>query len=730
MRRIAELASVFFIPLCLCSQSMDTTRMIKKDELDIKNSLFRDVLLRLDTLEYSLGKNAVLYNERDHIYFQYNQEDPVMEVHLFFNHGFSIEEFSLLPSGDFEVLEPVLAITEEHTRFKVRFKELTRSDFLKFIFQYMEIGSDKLKFESVDLFPLFETTVKKANSQEDLYIGEESIIQIESNNIHNIEEQRTWVITDDYEYKITRGSNRLNLHLIPTINGKLGIAIPLGTRKPRIASTGEFDYDYLSYEVSLSVKSSRLAFLGLNESEIVYSPQNQKEGIEIEIQDHRYLKVNHLYRLEEKESPGNPLIAELRTERRLSNNKVLSHLRPYALHNKAKGNLYVKDHETPRFLTNINILPIPKIKKVEVLRPGKDWTANPGVNPGEEIEVRISGESLHNARISIGNLFISPDSITKSFDHVVIKTKIPLFITEKKLPISINDRTTQWAIRVKEYSEARPFDYINLDYGEGIKVFSKMKRNEPYQGILDDVLVSFDQNLIDSKGFHGIQLLDIDVTLRDNRNSLVDQTSIKNIKVCPGINSPRYRFYDRKSCQLLPISINDHLRRKTYDLTDWDYVELQIRTQRGGYDNEIIKKTNLILQRNWTFDLDVSFPGGLLIKRFGKSDIDPLGGISMAMIGQFTFYEPSVKAKEKPYKAGAGFLAFNAFNFSADAENRDVAFVALGSIKPIARKSKGKLSFPLFFGGGYFLSEKRDSDTDDVLPRWFILLGPGIRVRL
>ena len=89
----------------------------------------------------------------------------------------------------------------------------------------------------------------------------------------------------------------------------------------------------------------------------------------------------------------------------------------------------------------------------------------------------------------------------------------------------------------------------------------------------------------------------------------------------------------------------------------------------------------------------------------------------MAMIAQFSFYDPERIGKFKPYKVGAGFLALNAFNFNEGAD-RDVAIVVLGSLYPTRKDVK--LTFPLYFGGGYFLGAKK----------LFVLVGPGIRISL
>ncbi len=90
------------------------------------------------------------------------------------------------------------------------------------------------------------------------------------------------------------------------------------------------------------------------------------------------------------------------------------------------------------------------------------------------------------------------------------------------------------------------------------------------------------------------------------------------------------------------------------------------------------------------------------------------------MMAQFSFYKNKKVAKAKPYKFGAGFLAFNAFNFSENNTSRDIGVVVLASLYPLPSKDRSRLSFPLYAGGGYFLSESK----------WFLLFGPGIRVSL
>jgi len=112
----------------------------------------------------------------------------------------------------------------------------------------------------------------------------------------------------------------------------------------------------------------------------------------------------------------------------------------------------------------------------------------------------------------------------------------------------------------------------------------------------------------------------------------------------------------------------------------------------------------------------VSFPAGLLIRKQGDTNFGNFGGVSLAMIAQFSFLEKDKVSVYKPYKIGAGFIALNAFNFSNNTTDRDLGAVVIGSLYPT--RAEAKLRFPLYFGGGYLLTQKK----------FFWLLGPGIQV--
>jgi hypothetical protein len=150
-------------------------------------------------------------------------------------------------------------------------------------------------------------------------------------------------------------------------------------------------------------------------------------------------------------------------------------------------------------------------------------------------------------------------------------------------------------------------------------------------------------------------------------------------------------------------------------------VVLEVKHLADHYQQPpIAQKVEIILARKVNYDLDLSFPTGLLTKEFGHNaqNLNNFSGVSLAMVAQLSFYQKNKIAKYRPYKVGMGFLAFNMFSMSAAVEDRDLGLVVLFSIYPSAKDRR--LSFPLYLGGGYFLSKER----------FFMLVGPGIQISI
>ncbi len=685
---------------------------------------FKEIHLKIDTCKYIYPDDTVVYLEAPHLFFEYNDETEDCEFKLYLNDRFKSKQYKLqlIPSGDYSIIDSLIKVNNLFYRFKVRFNQISQSSFLKLSFK-LSIQNDSNDYvEVLPLFPFIRTRVKMAPLEDKLYIGEEKVIELTTNNMQNIIPVKIWKSKDDtdIDYRITKEFGKLRLHLLPRSLGKKLLNIHINTRKPFINKDKQLIYDYPLIHQELIVHESRLKFLSLNKEDITLNKRTRREGMEVQIQDHYLLKTNKTYRIENTEQPGGVLIGELFTKTKLANNRVLCRLNVYNYHRKSEGYLYIKEWDKARFITNFDVTPETSIQKISILRPGEEWTSALKVHPGERIEIKIIGEGLHKAAFRFEDVKnFSRDSVLHSSTICKYTFTVPLNFNKNKISIFNHNQLTGYAINVDEYQKPREFDYMYIDYGGMARRVSGIRAPLFHDKIIKDITFTFHEDKIDSMTeLFGKQYLSFKVRITDKHGDLVEMRTIDDVVICPGKESPRARFYDDNNCKTTDIHLNNTLNRKTYNLDEWSKIEIIVSHQKDHYGGEgKSKKIEIYLQRHYKFDIDVSFPAGLLINKQGEAGYGSFGGISLAMIAQFSFYHPDKINKYRPYKVGAGFLAFNAFNFEANT-GRDVGAVLLGSLYPTSKDNK--LTFPLYLGGGYFLEEGK----------WFYLIGPGIRVKL
>lgn len=674
--------------------------------------------LRIDTVKCNWPGDLIAHQGQKFLPLFYVDENEVCEVK--FKTASHTGEVTLIPSNDFELIDSLLFVGNEY-RFKVRFAGLTQSNFLKFSFLFRQDSIETIS--DILLQPITNTTAFIQLRDDEIYIGEEKIVEIISGKPQNILHGSEWVSTESFEYRIETKNDQLLLYLLPTELGRRTLSLPLSTRKPRLDENKKLSYSVKPLEYAFFVKSSRLQFLSIDKHELTLDEKSRTEGIEIQISESRLLEMNKTYRIEDQEEAGGPLIAELHTKRKLANDKILCIVRPYNYHRNSEGYLYIKDGDDARFITNFSITHETNIQKLSILRKGGEWTTSNTIHPGEDIEVRIEGQGLHKAKFYFENLEdISLDTLLRNENRQIYKLHVPLSIPVKSVNILNHGKPTGKTLKLAEYQKPHDFDFLYVNYNGISRKVSSIHGPILYEKDIQDVIFSFNLQGIDKKELHGKQYVNIDIRITDKNNKLIEMRSIENIVICPGSSSPRFEFYSSTNCRSDELSLNKFLSRKTNDLDEWSKISLTFshdRTKYGGEGYE--KEVDIILKRSYSFDVEVSFPAGLVTvskQEDGEVGFGSLSGISMAMIAQFSFYNPNKIARYRPYKIGAGFLAFNAFNFSDNAENRDVGIVILGSLYPTTRDVK--LTFPLYIGGGYFLKDRK----------WFFLIGPGIRVKL
>jgi hypothetical protein len=678
---------------------------------------FREITLQIDTNSFAWSKDEIVFKNEKYLPFLYQKEDAIAEVRLYINANDKIKNITLMPSADFDIIDSIFK-SADYYRFKVRFSHLTQSKFLSFNLVSEDKSGEEIPCE-VKLMPYHKTVVEFYPKDEELYIGEEKAFELITNNIENIQTENIFTKNKDINYRTEIVENRLRLYLLPSKLGEYNLELELGTINPFLDDKKVLRYLLPVIKQKFKVKGSRLAFLNTDIKDITLEDKTQKQGEIAQLDFSRILSLQKTYRIEAQETAGGALVAELFTKSYLSNGKILCIIRPYSFHRLTDGYLYLKNGDEPICITNFTITPKTTITSLTVLHQG--GIRNNSILPGETVEVRIEGLALNKADFKFEALnVVSSDSVIRTESVQTFKLQAPINITEKEIDLYNRGEKTGRTIFLTEHQKAHNLNFVNINFGQGRTPVTELPQTILYPHTINDIELSFASEKIDESNIlFGKQYIDVDITVSGPKGELIEIKKLDNVLICPAENSPRFAFYADKLCSKAPVSLNTLLGRKTYDLDGWSKIEIVIShdKERQGGDG-FTKKIELILKRKFRFDTDVSFPGGLIIKRGDQKDFSPFGGISLAIIHQMSFYHPEKINRYRPYKIGLGVLANNAFNFSENATNRDVGVVLLGSLYPTRRDVK--LSFPLFAGVGRFLSANA----------WFFLLGPGIYINI
>jgi hypothetical protein len=686
--------------------------------LRAQESYFSLVEIVTDTNVFSSAHNSLVVNNTDRICFNYVQREQVVEVRLYPENR--NDAFELNNSRDFVLIDSMM-FTGIYHRFKVRFTDLNRSELLRFSFT---VETDSvITFEEVLLQPVTKTTSQLRITDNELFIGEEKRCQVFSNNPENIKIANEWVNTNNFDYRFSRENSEVFLHVVAKQLGSQELTASVPVIKPSLNEQNFLHYQASPLKQNFNVKASRLQFLGIDQHEITLSEESQLNGLEVQFENSRFLQMNKTYRIEAQEDAGGALIAEIFTKRRLGNNRVLCILRPFNYHRSSEGYLYIKDGDAPKFISNFSITPATQIEDIKILYDGNQWRSTNVVRPGQTIDVKLEGKGMHKANFYFRDIVVvANDSLVRTEKQQVFRLKIPREINKQIINIYNHSEPTGKFLKVAEYQQPRDFDFMYINYGERARKVAGIKEPILYEGIVKDMVISFNTSKIDDQVLYGKQYLDLEVRITGKKDELIELKQINNIAICPTSPSPRALNYNQNDCFNGQLSLNKYIRKETSDLEGWSKISLFVSHSDDKYnENGYKKEVDVILKRSMAFDIELSFPAGLIT--ISKQDNDSIGfgslsGISLAMIGQFSFYHPEKINRYRPYKIGAGFLALNAFNFSENANNRDVGLVIIGSLYPTTKDTK--LTFPLYVGGGYFIKDQK----------LFFLIGPGIRLKL
>ncbi|MDR1342351.1 MAG: hypothetical protein LBK18_03735 [Prevotellaceae bacterium] len=702
----------------------------------VADRYFDEVTLAVDTSLYTLSQNTILHRRKHQLYFEYANRYAACELRFYPKEGSDVRRLSLVESAGYEVLDSCAFIENEGCyRARLRFADLLSNEHLSILVNVTtqpqgENAAPHTRVWELALFPYTQTWVKFFPTSDVLFVGEEKIFDLETNNIDNIRLSGDWQNSNGIDYRIALRDGRLVLILQPRELGVKDFDATLETIAPFLNADKRLSNAVALQSPPLTIKASRLVFLNIDKKEVTYDDEARYRGVNVVIDNNRRLLLNRTYRIEDQEAAGGSLIAELFTIKDLANDKVLCKLTVFNLHRNTEGYLYIKMNDMPAFITSFDITPKTQISAIYVLHEGSDWQSGSRVNPGEQVDVSVEGESLHKARFTWQDAVdLTSDTINQTETRRLFKLHIPMSINKRQVALLNNGQPTGKALQVDEYQHPRPFDFVTLSYGSDAQIqVNKVSNIIISRSVLKEFSLSFSKGDVDdATKLYGKQYMDIDVRVLGKRGEIIEMRSLKNQLVCPDETSPRGAYYKDKSCLSESINFNNILNAKTNALDNFGKVQLDIKHSAEKYSEPIFeKRVEVIYQPRVLFDIDLSLPAGMLIQNLGESQsekesqkkssfTDNLGGISIALIAQLSFTDSEKAGKMKPYRCGAGFLFINTFNFRDDAK-RDLAFVALGSIYPLS--ARRMFNVPIHVGVGYKLQEK--------IP--FVMISPGISV--
>ena len=182
--------------------------------------LLRSLSLTFDTVRYSLGEQMLTVAGEPRLYFYYHNDDQVAELRLVPTRP-GRRPPRLLPSPDFVLQDSLVAGPSGEYRGTLHFRNLTGLPFVRLAFAPAadSAGQPARAQQLVSLLPLTRTTLDARLASPELFIGEEKVLEVSTNNVPNVRVSNEWTKNQDIDYKLTREKNGLFLHLVPNTLG-------------------------------------------------------------------------------------------------------------------------------------------------------------------------------------------------------------------------------------------------------------------------------------------------------------------------------------------------------------------------------------------------------------------------------------------------------------------------------------------------------------------------------
>ena len=175
--------------------------------------LLRSLSLTFDTTKYSLGEHMIPVAGEERLYFYYHQDDQAAELRLIPTQPGRPPR--LLPSADYVLQDTLVAAPNGEYRGMLRFHNLTGLPFVRLTFVQAgaPVAPDSsgrpalratMRQQVVSLLPLTSTTLDARVLDNELFVGEERVIEVNTNNIANVRVSNEWTKGQDIDYRLAR----------------------------------------------------------------------------------------------------------------------------------------------------------------------------------------------------------------------------------------------------------------------------------------------------------------------------------------------------------------------------------------------------------------------------------------------------------------------------------------------------------------------------------------------
>ena len=684
--------------------------------------IISDVIITTDSADYAFSALPIQIRRSNYLYFVLDKPSQEVQVTIKTMPKANVSDIRFIKSPGYEQLDSIIKTGDNTFVVDIKFTSIFEIGFPKLIFEIKM--AEETKIEETKLYPFIFPTLQDLNPQIEIFNSQEVSIPLPIIHPTLIKYNSAWKTEGILDFKLVKTPSGPSLMIKPNAVGRQSLTVGLKSIKPFLDEHGNASSELFDFKITVRVVRSKFNYLNFTEQTYFFEPRGEK-AITVWFDYNPNIKLNTTYRIEDQEGPGGRLIGEIYTRAYVENqNKVIGSMRTYSLHQMEGGLLYMKEGDRNRFFTNFDIAPKPYIEKVEILRPGKEWTQSEIVYPGEEIEIKVQGTGLASSEINFsdGKHVAVADTIRKNNKVRYFTLSVPANIKERSIPISLNQNTTSFELLVNEYKRPRKLDFMTINYGDGDHEVTGENFYKPalFDDEIGDVVIAAHIDEIDSDNdFYGVQYVDVEIKLWDKNNRQIESRSVEGLKFVPDKTSIRSVGYDHNNESNAILRLNDVLVNKTHDLRPWSKIEIIIEHDKDKYGGNGYKSKAIIYRSdNIAIDIEVSFPAGLFVVEVGDAGVNSLTGLSIASMANFTFYKKGQIKKEQPLRLGLGFIALNAINSitgNGGAES-DIGAVSLLSFQPL--HSESKVNFPLYAGFGYLFN------SQDL----FFLIGPGIKI--